>query len=773
MMPASRERVVALSFLVLVGVAGGVGIERLSVSTRITHFLPGGEESREAQLSKVMSETELVRTIIVTVETGERAASAAAVRDLGDRIGAIDGVAWVRSGAGADLEAAVRDLYFPRRSYFLSDGALDLSDAALAERARELKRQLASPASPMIRPTVTEDPLLSFLGQLRRMQAARVGDLDLEDGAFVTRDGRHGVSFLVTEGSPFTGQGPFLERLFETFEAAKRAHPSIVRIEVSAVHRFAIDAEASIKADIARISTISTLLMIGLFLLVFRSLRALLLTYLPVVAGMLASVAVCSAVFPSIHAITLAFGCSMMGVGIDYPIHLVNHHTATGEDRSSTLRAVWPGLLLGALTTIAGLLGLAWTTLPGIQEIAVFSVVGVAAALVTTRIVVPAFMVDRAKPVPFQLRLATVLGRWLDAAVARRGLVMIAWVPAVVIGALGYARLGWKDQLSALNHMDPALLAEDERVRGRVSRMEAGQIVAVIGEDDEDALDKNDRVHRILEEGGHVESFRSIHPFLWSKRLQMENLERLRAAAPRVAPAFEAEGFQAGAFQPFLASLTSTAAPLDYRDLEGSPLGSLVRPFRAELGGEVVLLTFIRGVKDREALERSLAQVEDAFFFDQHRFLADAYGRYRRKTMELMVIGLVAVFALVLARYRRLRLSFAAFIPSLIAAASTLGFLGLLGMEANLMHVVALLLVLSMGVDYGIFMVEHRSPGPARDATLVSIAVASLTTVFSFGMLALSDNPALRALGVAVSIGDVVALVLAPTALGFFRTEAS
>jgi predicted exporter len=180
----------------------------------------------------------------------------------------------------------------------------------------------------------------------------------------------------------------------------------------------------------------------------------------------------------------------------------------------------------------------------------------------------------------------------------------------------------------------------------------------------------------------------------------------------------------------------------------------------------VVLFTFVRGVKDPAALKSDLAAVDGAFFFDQHRFLAEAYGKYRERTLELMGLGLVLVFLIVFARYRRLRLTLAAFLPALLAAGCTLGVLGLAGLEANLMHLVALLLVLSMGVDYGIFMVEHRNEPESRSATLLSIVIACLTTVFSFGALALSINPALRALGVSVFVGDVLSLLLAPTALG-------
>ena len=116
------------------------------------------------------------------------------------------------------------------------------------------------------------------------------------------------------------------------------------------------------------------------------------------------------------------------------------------------------------------------------------------------------------------------------------------------------------------------------------------------------------------------------------------------------------------------------------------------------------------------------------------------------------------------ARYRRLGPALAAFLPAVLAATTALGALALLGFAANLMHLVALLLVLSMGVDYGIFMVEsrHHPEGPAP--TVVSLVVACVSTVLSFGLLAMSDNPALQALGLVTGIGVTLSLLLAPTA---------
>ena len=52
----------------------------------------------------------------------------------------------------------------------------------------------------------------------------------------------------------------------------------------------------------------------------------------------------------------------------------------------------------------------------------------------------------------------------------------------------------------------------------------------------------------------------------------------------------------------------------------------------------------------------------------------------------------------------------------------------------------------------------------ALTALLVALAIACLSTVLSFGALALSHNPLLRAMGMTAAIGVLLSLVLAPLA---------
>jgi predicted exporter len=214
--------------------------------------------------------------------------------------------------------------------------------------------------------------------------------------------------------------------------------------------------------------------------------------------------------------------------------------------------------------------------------------------------------------------------------------------------------------------------------------------------------------------------------------------------------------------------MSEVPGPLRLADLQGSPLADLVRSFRVELAGSqptVAVLSLVRGVNDGAALARRLEAAPGSHYFDQNATMATAYGRYRERTLELMLIGLVGVFGLVWARYRRMTLALAAFGPAVLAAGTTLGLLALAGVTIGLLHVVALLLVLSMGVDYGVFLAESRADPAGFAATLLSVLVACVSTVLAFGLLAMSASPALQAIGLTVGIGVLLSLVLAPAAL--------
>jgi predicted exporter len=768
----------ALLFLVM----GAFTARHLELSAGLTHFLSAESEVRLASLSAQIADSTLTRTMILSVGAPAVETAAAAAQEWERVLESHPETASVRSGPSDAFASAVFQLYFPRRLLFLSsrpEAELGerFSDAGLRAAARALRDELALPEAQLTKGIAAADPLLAFPAMLRRFEAARLGGMRVIDGHFVDAEASHAILFLTTRHSAFDAehQAPFADFIERSFGALDADFGGVLSLERSAVHRFAAASERLAREDMTRISAVSLAGIAVLFLAVFRSPFLLLVSLLPLAGGILTATSAGILLFGELHVITLVFGATLIGVCIDYPIHYITHHSllpAAGGPFAS-LRRLWPALAMGALTTVAGFAGLAWSGLPGVREIGVFSAVGVLAALVTTAAVLPPLMPRSPRSVPLQRSLAGAFATLLSRLQRRRGILLAIPLAAAALCAVGLPRVVWDDDLYVLNvPLEPEWVAEDERVRGRVSRMDASRFVVALGNDDEEALRRNDAVYTRLtaaREAGLLEDFRSLHTFLWSEDLQTRNVSAVKGVPElfaRTSAALEAEGFRPEAFAPFAAALREeTPEPLGFRELLDSPLAPLVESFRVQLDDGVGLITFLRGVKDPAGRVASIAGREHTHYFDQQQFLAELYGRYREKTSALIVLGLVAVLGLLYLRYRRVSLSLAAAAPALLAAASTLALVSLSGSPINLLHLLGLLLVLSFGVDYGIFLLETRAHSESMAAALLSIAIACTSTCLAFGLLAASSFPALRALGTTTGLGVLMSLILAPTAL--------
>ena len=73
-----------------------------------------------------------------------------------------------------------------------------------------------------------------------------------------------------------------------------------------------------------------------------------------------------------------------------------------------------------------------------------------------------------------------------------------------------------------------------------------------------------------------------------------------------------------------------------------------------------------------------------------------------------------------------------------------------------------MILVLGIGIDYTLFFAEQKGPS---HATLLAITLSAITTLLSFGLLALSETPAIRTFGLTVLTGIATAWLLAPLAM--------
>jgi predicted exporter len=749
---------------------------RMRVSTAITQFAvdQAGPDSRWIE---ELGTSEPARTMVFTVEHPDLAQALAVARELGERLAAHEEVAAVVDGPPADVAERLHALVFPRRWRFVDRdperAAAKLSDDGLAAAAAHLRLELARPSGAAIKHIAAEDPLLLFPERMRELGAGQPGALQVMDGRFVTADGNAAVLLVTTRHGPFEGAHQLA--LHEEIEAsvAELAAVRGATIERSALHRFAVTSERAIRRDVQLLSTISALGVMALLLLAYRSLRALLLAAAPIGAAMLVASTVTLLVYGRVHGLTLAFGSTLIGVCVDYPVHLFAHHFGADQELRARDEVVWTGLWLGAATTVVAFAALAAAGLPGVREIGVFASTGVLAALATTRLLVRPWLppARSAASMPMAHAIDRALVR---VAAQRRGFAIFAVVIAI-IGITGLLRAQWVDDARALDSQLPAFFDEDQRVRARVEPIEVGRLLLSRGDSLEHALAVQDRLWTRLADDGLTASVRGSAALLRSRASQDASLAAVADSpdlAARLSAALAAAGFDPTRFADPQLAVRDDPGPLDLAALEAAGLAGVVRPFVIERDDGAAVVAFVRGEADTTALAEAAAQVPGASYFDQRRFVEQLARTHRQGTTFALALGLLAVIVLLALRYRRIDRVLTTLLPAALAAAAALGILAWAGVQLNLLHLVACLLVLGIGVDYGVFMAESADVPRARAPTVLGIAVACATTVWSFGVLGTSSSPAIGGLGLTVAIGVLLAALLAPlAALAIPRTR--
>lgn len=767
-------------FLVFLALLAVFCVRRLDFATDITNFMPDSRHADLAVLARHLSRSDLARTMFLTVGStsgrpdDERIARV--IAQLRDNLARNPGIEWLRSGPEDTDFEQVWKIYFPRRFGFVSLSPEEeipalVTPDAIAQAATRAREALATPAASLVKRTLAADPLGFSSRILDRMREGSPA-MQVRRDTFFSHDG-WGVLLLATKASAFDArrQAPLLADIEAAFAAVREREGGDLVLEKSGANRFAVDAEQSMMRDMWQIGAIS---LAGIALLVlgyFRSPLRFAVAMLPSVTGLLVATATGIVFFGKLDGLTLAFGVSLIGVAIDYPIHLLNHLTILGGTRSAAVRTLAPSLGMGALTTVAGFAGLALTSFPGFREIGFFAAVGVAAALATTLFVLPWFLDEHVVP----LRAAGVTARMLDAGMdwALRRRALFAAVPFAVaaLGAVMLPRLHWQDDLSRLGNVDPRLEQEERRVQGRVMPYEMGRVVLVMAGDEQQALERSEEVARRmnrLREQGAIGGYRSVTGLVRSLDLQLRNVSALRAVPDlpgRVRDGFGAAGFRPQVFDAFAQDLAAAPPPLVPADLRGTAMQRLLSPLLLTIDDRTATITQVSDPRDEAAVRAAVAAVPGAHYFVQRDFVNDLYAQFRDSTLQQLLVGGVLVFTTLVLRYRKWRPTIAAFLPSVLVPVLVLSGLGLAGQSINLLHVVSLLMVTGMGVDYGIFLVDSTGDDAHLQATLVSLLLCCLTTVFGFAVIAISSHPALRAMGVTIGSGVVLSLLLSPVSL--------
>ena len=734
-------------------------------SADMSFFLPARPSAEQQVLIDQLKEGVVSRLLMVAIAGEDAASRARASRQLRQQLKASGQFVAVHNGELTRLDAD-RDFLFKHR-YQLSPAmtparfSVDGLRAAISDSID----QLLSPAGLLLKPYLQRDPTGEFYTLISGLGGA--SQPAMREGVWASRDGERAMLLLQTRalGSDTDGQEAAIQRIRSSFDTLAGA-PTGLQLQLSGPGLFAVKARASIRDEVEMLSLFSTLAIIGVLFAVYRSPRLIGLGLLPVASGALAGIVAVSLCFGTVFGITVGFGAALIGEAVDYSIYFFVQSARLGL--GDWRQRFWPTIRLGVLTSVAGFAALLFSGFPGLAQLGLYALSGVATAALVTRFVLPDLAGHR-----FVLPDLRPAGELLARLASRlHGLRWPAIILAVIAGAYLVAERDrlWHPNLSVLSTVSATDAALDGALRADLAAPDARYMVVISADTREAALqaaeDAGQRLDRLVD-AGIIGGYDSPARFLPSEAMQA----RRRQALPptdelrqRLQAAQQDSPLPAQRLAPFLADaeLARLAPALTRDDLSGSSLGLVVDSLLLQRPqGWSVLLPLRPGDTDLaidiEQVRHTLAG-SGALFVDMKGEFDALYANYLGEAVRLSLAGFAAIVLLLAINLRCWRRLLAVLQPLGLAVVLVIAGLHLAGEQLHLLHLVGMLLIIAVGSSYALFF--DRAGILAGDDTLVSMAVANLTTAIGFGTLGLSSIPVLHAVGVTVGPGAFLALLL-------------
>lgn len=782
---------VALCFVAFVSCLWVIG--RAHYSTDLSAFLPSTPDVRQRLLVKLLRDGPASQLVLVSIEGSDLATRVRLSRELAEALRMHKEFAGVANGEqrGFELDSAVifRNRYLLSQAvtpeHFTVRGLTTAMQSAIAQQSGTVG--LVGADFLAHDPTGETQQILDQLDTANHPRTVA--------GVWVSQDGARAMLMVrtVASGADSDGQIRAIAIMRNEFSRVKPGspNPTPAIMNLSGPGVFAADARHSIQREVGRLSMLSTLLIGILLLLVYRSVRVLLLGFLPVICGAVAGLAAVALTFDVVYGITLGFGVTLIGEAVDYSVYLFVQSGRTNASSDAIpgnhwTTALWPVMRLGMLTSVCGFASLLPSAFPSLSQLGLYTIAGLIVAALVTRFVLPSLLskapIIEALELPTRLlvRVIPVLRR------SRHALWPLALLALLAL-FLNRDQL-WNRELSALSPVSLADQRRDASLRADLGAADVSDLVVVSGIGVEQVLIAAERVSSRLDSlvlkhdiGGYDSPSRYL-PSRAVQQARRDSLPEEPILQARVAAAADGAGLKASQLAPFIADVAAArrAPLLGRRDLDGTTLATAVDSLLVRLGPSWAALLPLRSVAennpgtnlDTSRLKGALSQLSvPGVTVAALNLKAEAnalYSQYLHGAIRLCCAGLTAIALLLCFALRSFTRAALVLLPLSLAALAVASGFALSHRPMNLLHLIGLLLIFAVGSNYALFFdrgaIQKDREVAAR--TLSSLLLANLTTTIAFGVLATSKVPVLSALGSTVAPGAFLALLFSAALAG-------
>jgi uncharacterized protein len=640
---------------------------------------------------------------------------------------------------------------------------------------QEHLKLLNSPAGMMASRFIFRDPFGLASAQMKRLKELQLDkNLTVRGNFLITNDQKHILFFVTPVDAKNTGHNEkFIQDLDKTIKEITALSDQEIRIDYIGSLPIATANANRIRKDIQLTVSLAVIIIILLIFYYFRSIKTLGYILLPAVFGASTALFILSFLHTKLSIIALGIGSVLLGITVDYALHLLTHLKRHGRLKQSVKKVTIP-IALSSITTATAFFCLLLLSSESMRQLGLFAGISVLSAAVLTIFFLPAIIPDQL------FGKTTTQGSWIERA-ARfeiKHKALFITILVIISGVLFvFSRnAGFEKDIEKSNYMPANLLASQNAIN-KVSAIHQKHIYLLSGGKDLNQALNNLYIQvqelKSLKEENRINEYHGVYSLLFSEEKQAEKIEqwnkywtseKIRLLKTKLDRAGKETHFKTGAFKGFYQVVEKDYSITPPEELFES-FSVLIKDYKITLADRVLIPTIIpvSNVDEKAALTENFNTNPAAYVLDRKDFFLKIFESVQVDFNKLIRISLLLVFLIILFSLGRIELAVITYIPIILSWVWTLGIMGLTGLKINYFNIVICTLIFGLGVDYSIFITNgliqkykygHDDLVSFRSSILISV----LTTLTGLGVLIFAKHPALRSIaGLAiVGISSVV-----------------
>jgi len=489
-----------------------------------------------------------------------------------------------------------------------------------------------------------------------------------------------------------------------------------------------------------RASIIASILLFFWLIWSLRSLTAALFAFLPVALGLTAAFIAVTLIFGAVHIVALAFGGVLLGLALDYPIHVMGHPQRL---RSKAYHLIF----LGALTTGISFLAMVGAQIPALVQTGVFILIGLTISALATIIL----------PSPNGVKM--------------RGLSLHNFtfhLPAKPAIEYALAGLGVVVIVIFNNQAPIALFEPPQHIRSDIQEIavklnlpSSKFAIDVQGETLPALLQYEKQLAKELDkevEKGNLGSYTMLAQSLPSNTPFLANPiafhTSAKAALAQMGMSVKYSQQQLEAYK-----LALQTPELNLSEMARFPeTADIAKRLKitADSWQERVQIVLPIGAKHPNFTVSS----PNAEMVDLLAPIRASMTDLQTRISFWLTVGLICGLGILALGLQSWSQAIRIFRTSCAVLGASVSLLVMLYGSVSLLQIVAMALVLGIGVDYNIFLASLKNEDVGADTSATSIYVCAISTLIAFVVLALSEVQILQQIGTTVVVGLLLMLLL-------------